>query len=87
MARSHPLRALPRRDGERERATRLFGAAEHLRAQADAPMMNDERAEYDAAQARLRTSMEPAALERTWGEGRALSMEQAIALALKDSDD
>ena len=67
-----------------EYASRLFGAAQSLRAQADAPMMNDERAEHDAAQARLHAGLEPAALERTWGEGRTLSMEQAIALALSD---
>jgi hypothetical protein len=49
--------------------------------------VNDEHAEYAAAQARLRAALEPATLERTWAEGRALNMEQAIALALEEAHD
>jgi hypothetical protein len=74
-------------DGAPQTAARLFGAAENLRAQADAPMVNDEHADYDAAQARLRAALEPATLECTWTEGRALNIEQAIALALEEAHD
>jgi tetratricopeptide (TPR) repeat protein len=74
-------------EGVPERAARLFGAADHLRAQVHASLTAFERAEYDAAQARLHAALEPEALERAWNEGRALGMEQAVALALKDSDD
>jgi tetratricopeptide (TPR) repeat protein len=71
-------------EGVPERAARLFGAAEDLRAQAHASLTAFERAEYEAALARLRAALEPEALERAWAEGRALTLDQAIALALSD---
>jgi hypothetical protein len=70
-------------DRQLERAARLFGAAEFLRDQAEAPRVNYERGEYDAAQARLRSAMDPAALERAWNEGAGLSLERAVAFALE----
>ena len=44
--------------GETDRAARLLGAAETLRELAGAAMLSYERAEYDAAVARLRASMD-----------------------------
>jgi hypothetical protein len=68
---------------EPERAARLFGAAEALRESIRIPMTPFERDEYEGHVADLRSNMEPAVFARAWGEGRLMSMEQAIALALE----
>jgi hypothetical protein len=65
-------------------AARLFGAAESLRERLGAEMMPDERVEYDQALNALRASLgdQAAAFEAAWQAGRALSFEDALALAL-----
>jgi predicted ATPase/class 3 adenylate cyclase len=73
-------------DGAPGQAARLFGAAQQLREQASAPPTAFERTEYDAAQARLRAALKAEALERARAEGQALTMEQAVALALEQPD-
>jgi predicted ATPase/class 3 adenylate cyclase len=67
--------------GNGEQAARLFGAAEHLRASANAPMSSTERDEYQQHQAALRTLLEPAALTAAWMQGQALTLDAAIAYA------
>ncbi len=67
-----------------ERAARLFGAAETLRESINIPMTPFERAEYDAEVSDLRANMREAAFASAWAEGRALTMEQALALATSD---
>jgi hypothetical protein len=46
-------------------------------------MMPTERPEYDREVNDLRANMDEAAFAKAWAEGRALTMEQAIALALE----
>lgn len=64
------------------RAAQLLAAAEAIREQANAPMMGHERAEYDAAMAALNERLEPATLESAWTDGRRLTTDEAVALAL-----
>jgi predicted ATPase/class 3 adenylate cyclase len=69
-------------DQQSERAARLFGAAEALRQAADQPMAAYEKQGYAKVTNALREQMPPEAIEIAWAAGRALTMEQAIDLAL-----
>ena len=64
------------------RAAILLAAAEAIREAADAPMLGFERAEYDAAVATLRERLDGSTLESAWADGRRLSTDEAVALAL-----
>ena len=61
-----------------EAAARLFGAAQAAR---DATGYGWSVAERDADLGALRTSMEPAAFQRAWDEGRTLTLADAVAYA------
>ena len=63
-------------------AARLLAAAEATREAAEAPMLPYERAEYEAAVATVRERLEPPVLEEVWAEGRRLSTDEAVAVAL-----
>jgi tetratricopeptide (TPR) repeat protein len=69
-------------DEEPQRAVKLFGAAEALREQIQAPMTDYERIEYDQAVAQVRSMLAEMEFNALWAEGRAMTMEQAIELAL-----
>jgi predicted ATPase len=71
--------------GQPGRAARLFGAAEALRAAIGAPLAPNEQAEYDRDVAVARAALDEAAFAAAWAQGRALSLEQAITLALGDT--
>ena len=45
-------------------------------------MLYIERVEYDRHLEQLRESLDPATLESEWSAGRAMSMEEAIGMAL-----
>jgi tetratricopeptide (TPR) repeat protein len=64
------------------RAARLLGAAEAIREVAEIVMLSDERAEYDAAIGQLRNALDATALDSAWAEGRRLTTDEAVALAL-----
>jgi hypothetical protein len=66
-------------EGDAERAARLFGAAEALREALGAPLPPVERAHYDRSVAATRAALGEEAFAAAWAEGRALSLEQAIA--------
>jgi predicted ATPase/class 3 adenylate cyclase len=68
---------------EDQRAAKLFGAAEILRENANLPMNPMEQIEYDREVKDLRTNMGEAIFAKTWAEGRAMTMEQAISYALE----
>jgi hypothetical protein len=61
------------------RAARLHGAAETLRETIGVPLTTMERALYDPAA--VRASPE---LASAWAEGRAMTLEQAVAYALDE---
>jgi tetratricopeptide (TPR) repeat protein len=65
------------------RAARLFGAAEALRQNINIPMTPLERAEYEPEVNDLLANTEEATFAKAWAEGRAMTMEQAIAFALE----
>jgi hypothetical protein len=68
--------------GEGARAARLLGAAEALREQAGGDMTARERVEYEAEVGRLRGLLDPEALRDDWVEGRRMTAEAAMALAV-----
>jgi len=50
------------------------------------PMTPVERVEYEQAVSNLRAQTDEAAFSLAWGEGRAMTLEQAIAYAVGDSE-
>jgi non-specific serine/threonine protein kinase len=66
-----------------ERAAHLAGAAESLRGSIGAP--NDTTVEDDLL-ALAKNALGEAAFAQAWAEGRAMTLEQAIAFALGDSE-
>ena len=71
--------------GDLSHAATLLGSAASLREVAGARMMPWERDTYEAALARLRTSVEPATFEAAWSAGSRLDQEAVIALAVGGS--
>jgi hypothetical protein len=68
------------------RAARLFGVVE---AQLDilaAPLISTDRIEYQRHLAAARAQLAEAAFAAALAEGRAMSLDQALAYALADSD-
>jgi predicted ATPase/class 3 adenylate cyclase len=83
---AHQLECLAALAGARrqsERAARLLGAAHDLRARLHSEMAPDERPDYEATLAGIRLSLDQAALDAAWSSGEVMSMEQAVAYALK----
>lgn len=78
------LAALAAAQGQLERAARLFGAAEALRATNPAPIWPAERFEIERHTTELRARLPAPLYAQAWQAGRALSIEQAIAYALAD---
>jgi len=66
-----------------ERTVRLLGAAEALREVSDSRMTPQERIEYDKKVAGLREGMDEEMFTSLWAEGHAMTIEQAIAYALR----
>jgi predicted ATPase/class 3 adenylate cyclase len=65
-----------------QRAARLFGSAEVLREKIGSLMKDYERTEYDPALAQLHSLLGEAYLNALWADGRKMTMDQAIQLAL-----
>lgn len=72
-----------------ERAARLFGAAEALRARVDIPLPPVDSALNDRSIATARAVLTDAVFDAAWAAGRLLSREAAIdeALAVADTED
>ena len=70
--------------GHHARAARLWGFAERLRDTLGMPLQPAERSTQDELVANSRTSMGKERFEATWSEGRDMTMETAIELALAD---
>jgi len=68
-----------------ERALRLLGAAEALRELIHIDMSDMERVEYEREVNDLKTNMDGKMFASLWEEGRSMTMEQAIELALQGS--
>jgi predicted ATPase/DNA-binding CsgD family transcriptional regulator/transcriptional regulator with XRE-family HTH domain len=78
------LAALAVAQGRLERATRLFGAAETIRASNPALIWPAERFEIDRHTHELYARLPAAICTQLWHAGQAFSVEQAIAYALAD---
>jgi predicted ATPase/class 3 adenylate cyclase/Tfp pilus assembly protein PilF len=66
-------------------AARVWGAAERLREELGSPLPANEAARHDAGVAEARTTSRNAdAFDHAWQEGRDLTVEQAIELALEE---
>ena len=65
-----------------EQAARLFGIAESFREEVGISMPPSEHALYDKSMAALRDALDEEAFAAAWGEGRAMSLEQAIDYTL-----
>jgi tetratricopeptide (TPR) repeat protein len=72
--------AIDRADGPR--AAQLLGAAESIREGARALMAIDERAEYQPFVERLRSETPGMAVDAAWQVGRAMTLPQAVELAV-----
>jgi len=72
--------------GNPNQAARLFGAAEALLEGVGIRRRMDtsDQKEFDHYVAAVRTQLDEAAFAKAWAEGRAMTMEQAIAYALEN---
>ncbi len=68
--------------GEMVRAAQVLGAAEALREVSSSPMALDEVDQFDGFVGRLRTASSGGDVDAAWAEGRAMSMAEAVALAV-----
>ncbi|MCC6615545.1 MAG: AAA family ATPase [Anaerolineae bacterium] len=71
--------------GEPERATRLLGAAEAILERAGTFLEPYEEPEFDRIVAGVRAQLGDAAFQTAWADGRAMTLEQAVAEALSDT--
>jgi tetratricopeptide (TPR) repeat protein len=65
------------------RAARLLGAAQALREWMNSPRSLGEKSLYDKYLAQARTKSDESAFDAAWAEGYALSLDEAVALALE----
>jgi hypothetical protein len=72
--------------GQPERAARLFGVAAAVREALGAPLPPVDQADHERHIAGGRAALGEEAFEVIWNEGRAISMEEAVAYALADAD-
>jgi hypothetical protein len=78
------LASVAGKQGEPERAGRLFGAAERLREVTGVPITPSERPHYDNFLAAARQQLDEDQWNAVWAEGRAMRMVQTIAFAMED---
>ena len=79
------LAAVAAARGRTREAVRLFGAVEALLEHLGTSLERNERADYDRYVAAVRTQLDQAAFATAWAQGRAMTLEQAVALALEET--
>jgi hypothetical protein len=72
--------------GQARRAAMLYGAAVALRNAIGAPISPNEHARYDQGRDATSTALGEEAFTTAWAEGQALPLDEAVALALEDTD-
>ncbi len=77
------LAAVAGAQGLSRRAAQLFGVAETLRETIDVPLAPAERPDHDQTVQALRATLGELDTAAAWAAGRALPLEEAIALALE----
>ncbi len=70
--------------GQAARAARLWGAGARLREDIGAKAPPNEHTRYERYLATARAHLDAATFAAAWAEGRAMSLEEAIAYALAD---
>jgi non-specific serine/threonine protein kinase len=73
--------------GQPLRGARLGGTAEALREALGVPLAPAARSDQDQAVRALRSTLGEEAFAAAWAEGRAMPLEEAIALALDEQDE
>ncbi len=73
--------------GHPERAARLFGAANALLERSGAVLDEVDQAEHARDVAATRAQLDEATYAAAWAEGRAMTLEHAIAYALEEALD
>ena len=71
--------------GQLEQAARLGGASEALREANDIVIPPIDRAPYEGSVAAVRSQLDEATFAAAWAEGRAMTLEQAVAYALEET--
>jgi predicted ATPase/transcriptional regulator with XRE-family HTH domain/Tfp pilus assembly protein PilF len=71
--------------GQLDRAARLGGAAEIQRDVLGVPLPPEQRADHERAVRDMRATLDEAAFAVAWAAGRALSLDQAVSIALSDA--
>jgi predicted ATPase/class 3 adenylate cyclase len=69
-----------------DKAARLLGAAEALRQKIEIDMTPPEREEYEKEIAELKANIEKEEFASLWAEGRSMTMDEAIELALNETN-
>jgi predicted ATPase/class 3 adenylate cyclase len=77
------IAALAASTGRIDRAARLWGAAEALRERVGSPLLPAEIGTYQAEVEDAREQYDPDAFDRAWADGRTMSTDAAVALALE----
>ena len=68
-------------------AARLWGYAEQLREEIGSPLPSNERPRYERQVSAARAAMgNDAAFDHAWQEGRAMTLEQAMEIALQETE-
>jgi hypothetical protein len=80
------LAGLAAAQGQLRRAVRLSGAAARLCEVSGVPSQRTEEGYIRGRLPGLREALGAAAYDAAWAEGRALTLEQAVADALEDGD-
>jgi tetratricopeptide (TPR) repeat protein len=70
-----------------EKAVRLIGAAEALREKIEIDMTVQEREEYEKELSDLKSNLDASDFASLWAEGRSMTMDEAIALALEEGNE
>jgi predicted ATPase/DNA-binding CsgD family transcriptional regulator len=73
-------------EGKAQGAATLWSAAEALREATGAPLSPPDREYNERAMAATRTRVDPQTWDAAWAEGRAMPLEEVVALALQTSE-
>jgi tetratricopeptide (TPR) repeat protein len=79
------LAAVAASGGNADRSARLFGATDALRARLDTPLPPEYRGLHQRTLTAVRTALGDDHFAAVWAEGRTLSLDAAVALALEET--
>jgi len=74
------------RTGDHQRAARLLGASQELRVTSGGALEPSEQRLHERTAAAVERALSSDAMSSAWAEGRALTLDEALALALAAVD-